>query len=95
MDPLVSVIVPVYNVRNYLRQCLDSIIAQTEISWECICVNDGSIDGSGEICDEYANRDGRFKVLHQPNKGLPAARNSFKAAVSICVYLQGIPAFSI
>lgn len=71
-----SVIVPVYNVHDYLRQCLDSIIAQTEPSWECICVDDGSTDGSGEVCEEYAQQDNRFRVIHQTNKGLPAARNS-------------------
>ena len=71
-----SVIVPVYNVQDYLCQCLDSIISQTENSWECICVDDGSSDGSGRICDEYASRDSRFKVIHQKNYGLPAARNS-------------------
>lgn len=71
-----SVIVPVYNVKRYLRQCLDSISAQTETAWECICVDDGSTDGSGLICDEYANRDKRYVVIHQKNKGLPAARNA-------------------
>lgn len=71
-----SVIVPVYNVEPYLRRCLDSIENQTFADWECIIVDDGSPDGSAAICDEYAARDGRFRVIHQQNKGVSAARNA-------------------
>ncbi|MBR2550256.1 MAG: glycosyltransferase family 2 protein [Clostridiales bacterium] len=75
MDPLVSVIVPVYNVYPYLHEAIDSVINQTYTNLEIILINDGSTDGSGEICDEYAERDSRIRVIHQDNKGLSAARN--------------------
>ncbi|MGQ7384572.1 glycosyltransferase [Streptococcus suis] len=74
-EELVSVIVPVYNVEKYLSQCLDSIIHQTYKNLEIILVNDGSTDGSGKICDDYAAKDGRIKVIHQENGGLSDARN--------------------
>ena len=70
-----SVIIPVYNVAPYLRECLDSVLAQTFTGWEAICVDDGSVDGSGAILDEYAAKDNRFKVIHQPNAGVAVARN--------------------
>lgn len=73
--PLISVIIPVYNVEKYLHRCLDSVIAQTYQNLENICVDDGSIDDSGKICDQYAVRDARIKVIHQENQGLSAARN--------------------
>lgn len=73
--PLISVIIPVYNVVKYLRRCLDSVIAQTYQNLEIICVDDGSIDDSGKICDQYTVRDARIKVIHQENQGLSAARN--------------------
>ena len=72
--PKISIIVPVYNVDLYLRKCLDSIIAQTYQDWEAILVDDGSTDKSGVICDEFAMRDNRIKVLHQVNAGVTAAR---------------------
>lgn len=72
---LISIIVPVYNVENYLSQCLDSIIGQTYTDWECILIDDGSKDGSGHICDEYANKDARFRVFHKENGGVSSARN--------------------
>jgi glycosyltransferase involved in cell wall biosynthesis len=72
---MVSIIVPVYNVAPYLRDCLDSIISQTFTDWEGILVDDGSTDESGAICDEYAARDQRFRVIHQTNIGLTGVRN--------------------
>jgi glycosyltransferase involved in cell wall biosynthesis len=72
--PYFSIIIPVYNVAPYLRECLDSVLAQTFTDWEVICVDDGSTDGSGEILEEYAAKDKRFKVVHQENQGVVAAR---------------------
>ena len=73
---LISVIVPVYNVEKYLRKCVDSIVAQTYTNLEIILVDDGSPDNCGKICDEYAEKDSRIKVIHQKNGGLSAARNA-------------------
>ena len=75
-SPLISVIVPVYNVEKYLRKCLDSICVQTYRNLEILCVNDGSTDDSAAILEEYAARDARIKVFTQPNGGLAAARNT-------------------
>ncbi len=74
-NSLISIIVPVYKVEKYIRQCLDSIEAQTFKDWECILVDDGSPDDSGKICDEYAVKDYRFRVIHQENKGVSESRN--------------------
>lgn len=73
--PKVSIIVPIYKAEKYLRCCLDSIRQQTFTDWECILVDDGSPDGSGDICDEYAHRDSRFRVFHKENGGVSSARN--------------------
>lgn len=75
-QPLISVIVPVYNVEQYLPRCLDSLIRQTYTNIEIIVVNDGSTDGSLAICREYAEKDKRIKVIDQQNKGLSGARNT-------------------
>ena len=72
---LVSVIVPVYNVYPYLRDCVQSVQAQSYQNWELLLVDDGSTDGSGELCDELAAEDGRIRVFHKPNGGQSDARN--------------------
>jgi glycosyltransferase involved in cell wall biosynthesis len=72
----ISIIIPVYNVAPYLRECLDSVSAQTFSDWEAICVDDGSTDGSSAILDEYAAKDSRFRVVHQANGGVSSARNT-------------------
>lgn len=73
-EPQVSVIVPVYNAEAYLYRCVDSILAQTMSDFELILVDDGSPDKCGEICDEYARKDSRIRVIHQPNRGVSFAR---------------------
>lgn len=76
MKPLISIIVPIYNVEKYLNQCIDSIINQTYINLEIILVDDGSPDNCGQICDDYKLKDDRIVVVHQKNMGLSGARNS-------------------
>ena len=71
---LISVIVPVYKVEPYLRRCVDSILAQTYTNLEVILVDDGSPDNCGAICDEYAAKDSRIKVIHQLNSGVAVAK---------------------
>lgn len=73
-DPFLSIIVPVYNVKNYLSVCIDSILAQTCTDYELILVDDGSTDGSSRLCDDYAAANPRIRCLHQPNSGHTAAR---------------------
>lgn len=75
VEDLVSVIIPVYKVEWYLRKCLDSVINQTYQNLEIILVDDGSPDGCPKICDKYANKDNRIKVIHKKNGGLSDARN--------------------
>jgi len=72
---LVDVIIPVYNVRSFLREALNSVIDQSYSNLEILIIDDGSSDGSSQICDEYAKKDTRISVIHQQNKGLSAARN--------------------
>ena len=74
--PKLSVIVPVYNTEKYLRECIDSILAQTFTDFELILVDDGSTDSSGAICDEYAGKDDRIQVIHQQNGGVTSARKN-------------------
>ena len=72
----ISIIVPVYKVEKYLKKCVDSILAQTFTDFELILVDDGSPDDSGKICEEYAEKDARVRVLHKENGGLSSARNA-------------------
>lgn len=72
---LLSIIIPVYNSENYLRNCLNSIVAQTYSQWECLLIDDGSTDYSSEICKSYAERDSRFKYLKKKNGGVADTRN--------------------
>ena len=73
--PKISVIIPVYNVEPYLRECLDSVRAQTFTDWECICVDDGSTDASPAILDEYAAKDPRFRIFRREHSNAGACRN--------------------
>lgn len=73
--PAISVVIPVYKVEHTLRDCLDSLVAQTFTDWEALCIDDGSPDSSGLILDEYAARDARFRVVHRANGGVSSARN--------------------
>ncbi|MEH6954670.1 glycosyltransferase family 2 protein [Neobacillus drentensis] len=75
MLPKISVVIPVYNVENYLHRCVDSILNQTFQDFEIILVDDGSLDNSGQICDAYAQKDKRIKVIHKKNARVSAARN--------------------
>ena len=75
-QPLLSVVIPVYNVEKYLQECIDSVLGQTYTDYEIILVDDGSTDSSGRICDDYLTADTRIQVIHQENGGLSAARNT-------------------
>lgn len=74
-NELISIVVPIYNVENYLRMCLDSIQNQTYQNFECLLINDGSPDNSAEICREYVAKDSRFRYFEKENGGLSSARN--------------------
>ena len=74
-NPKITVIVPVYNTEKYLRRCVDSILAQTFTDFELLLIDDGSTDGSGAICDEYAKKDSRVRVFHKEIGGVSSARN--------------------
>ena len=77
-EKLVSVIIPAYNIEDYIGRCLDSIISQTYKNLEIIVVDDGSRDHTGEILDNYAKKDRRIKVIHKENGGVSSARNKGK-----------------
>lgn len=102
MTPLISIIVPVYKVADVMHNCVDSILRQSYSNFELILIDDGSPDVSGQICDEYAKKDDRIKVIHKPNGGVSSARNTGIAGANgeyiVCVdsddyvdeaYLQG------
>lgn len=75
-QPLVTIVVPVYNVERYLDQCIESLVSQTYKNLEIILVDDGSLDSSSEMCDDWSERDARIKVVHKVNEGLGMARNT-------------------
>lgn len=81
MQPLVSIIIPVYNVEKYLHKCVDSVLGQTYANIEVYLIDDGSTDSSGKICDEYLKKDNRIKVIHKENGGQGSARNM---ALDVC-----------
>jgi glycosyltransferase involved in cell wall biosynthesis len=89
--PLISIIIPVYNVEKYLRRCLDSILAQTLTDYECILVDDGSPDNCSAICDEYTAKDQRIITIHQENRGTAHARDAGikKAQGIFLVFVDG------
>lgn len=76
MNPLVSVVIPVYNTANYLNKCVESVIGQTLTDWEMILVDDGATDASPQMCDEWARKDSRIRVIHKQNEGLGLTRNA-------------------
>ena len=82
MNQTISVIVPVYNVSQYLPDCIENICAQTYSNLEIILIDDGSTDNSGILCDEYAKKDSRIKVIHQTNSGAASAKNAGLRAVT-------------
>ncbi|GHU73234.1 glycosyl transferase family 2 [Spirochaetia bacterium] len=88
---VISIIIPIYNIEKYLRRCLDSVLAQTFTDYECILVDDGSPDNCPAICDEYIEKDSRFKVIHKENGGLSDARNVgiYTATGDWLVFLDG------
>lgn len=71
----ITVIVPVYGAENYIRRCIESVIHQTFNDWQLLLIDDGSPDRCGDICDEYAEKDKRIRVIHQKNIGVSATRN--------------------
>ena len=77
MRPMVSIIVPVYNAEQYLRRCVDSILNQEYTDFELLLVNDGSTDASGDICEEYGDRDPRVIVIQKENTGVSDSRNRY------------------
>ena len=79
---LLSIIIPVYNVEQYIEECLDSVCTQSFVDWEAICVNDGSTDRSLSLLQEFASRDRRIHVVSQSNAGLSAPRNTGLKAAS-------------
>ena len=87
----ISVIIPVFNIENFVTRCLNSVISQTYDNWEAIVIDDGSTDGSGKICDDFALKDNRIKVFHLKNGGLAHARNVAldKSTGNYLFYLDG------
>lgn len=96
-NPLISVIVPVYNTEKFLAEALDSVINQTYTNLEIIIVDDGSTDTSGEIAERYANQDKRIKVIHRPNSGLSVTRNTALDIMTgdLCAFLDSDDAYDV
>lgn len=87
--PVISIIVPVYNVGNYIHNCLKSILNQTFSNYECLLIDDGSTDLSGTLCDNICHKDSRFKAIHQNNQGEAAARNQgLRHAIGKYIYFM-------
>lgn len=87
--PIISIIVPIYNVENYIHYCLKSILNQTFSNYECLLIDDGSTDLSGKLCDNICHKDSRFKVIHQNNQGEAAARNQgLRHAIGKYIYFM-------
>lgn len=86
-SPLISVIVPAYNAEKYLERCIDSIRRQSYINLEIMIVDDGSSDGTGKLCDQFAKQDGRISVIHQDNMGASLARNNALKSVTGTYFL--------
>jgi Glycosyltransferases involved in cell wall biogenesis len=91
MIPFFSILIPAYNVESYIIECLDSIIQQTFLDWECIVINDGSTDKTEQICHKYAKMDMRIKVFHQENIGVAATRNRLinKSSGKYFIFMDG------
>lgn len=91
MNPYFSILIPAYNVGNYLEKCLDSVKRQTYTNWETIIVDDGSTDKTGKICDCYSVKDSRFTVIHQNNAGVASTRNVLlnRAKGKFTIFLDG------
>lgn len=97
--PKISIIVPVYNVENYLQRCIDSILTQSFTDFELLLIDDGSKDKSGDICDEYAHKDDRVNVFHKENGGVSSATMaihvlSMEMRLTSILQQQGIMAIS-
>ena len=88
--PLFSILVPVYNVEKYLKECIESVLKQTYTNYEVILINDGSTDNSGKICNDYAEKYSQIRVYHQENRGLMLARKQgiLKASGKYCLFLD-------
>ena len=82
MKPLITVIVPVYNIEPYIERCIQSILHQTWENWELVLVDDGSEDSSGKICDKYAQKEQRINVIHKKNGGRSEERRVGKECYS-------------
>ena len=90
MEHKISVIIPVYKVETCLRQCLESVLCQTYQNLEIIIVDDGSPDRCGEICDEYASKDSRIRVIHKENEGLAATRDYGANKLLLLIRMIGV-----
>ena len=82
----ISIIIPVYNVQPYLERCIKSILKQTYSNWECLIIDDGSTDQSGQLCDIFASKDNRVTVFHKANEGLGLTRNYGSRGFFYCLF---------